>query len=61
MLAYKTVLFHQDSTLSYISTTILAKLHKLGFQLVPQPHFPQDLELCDFFLVHKLGKPGSAG
>ena len=45
-LAHKKVIFHHDNT----STVAMAKLHELGFELLPHPPYSPDLAPCDFFL-----------
>jgi len=52
-LARKKVLFHQDNK-SYKSTVAMAKLHELGYELIPHPPYSPDLAPCDFFLFPNL-------
>jgi hypothetical protein len=33
-----------------LSPAAMAKLHKLGFELIPHPPYSPDLTPCDFFL-----------
>jgi len=48
-LARKKVLFHQDNAPSHKSTFAMAKLHELGYELIPHPPYSPDLAPCDFF------------
>ena len=48
------VLFHQDNTMSHKSTVAMAKLHELGYELIPHPPYSPDLAPCDFFLFPNL-------
>ncbi|CAK9827513.1 Histone-lysine N-methyltransferase SETMAR [Anthophora retusa] len=53
-LARKKVLFHQNNASSHKSTVAMAKLHELGFELIPHPPYSPDLAPCDFFLFRNL-------
>ena len=48
------VLFHQDNAPSHKSTVTMAKLHELGFELIPHPPYSPDLAPCYFFLFPNL-------
>ena len=53
-LARKKVLLHQDNAPAHTSTSTvvaIAKLHELGFELLPHPPYFPDLASCDFFFV----------
>lgn len=53
-LARKKVLFHQDNAPVHKSTVAMAKLHELGFGLLPHPPYSPDLAPSDFFLFPNL-------
>jgi len=50
----KKVLFHQDNALCHKSIKTMAKLHELGFELLPHPAYSPDLAPSDFFLFADL-------
>ncbi|KAM8703159.1 hypothetical protein ACLKA7_007868 [Drosophila subpalustris] len=50
----KKVLFHQDNAPSHKSMKTMAKLHELGFELLPHPPYSPDLAPSDFFLFSDL-------
>jgi [histone H3]-lysine36 N-dimethyltransferase SETMAR len=53
-LAKKKILFHHDNAPPHRSMVAVAKLHELGFQLVPHPPYSPDLAPSDFFLFPNL-------
>lgn len=50
----KKVLFHQDNAPCHRSITTMAKLHELGYELLPHPPYSPDLAPSDFFLFADL-------
>jgi [histone H3]-lysine36 N-dimethyltransferase SETMAR len=52
----KKVLFHQDNALCHKSNKTTAKLHELGYELLPQPPYSPDLAPSDLFLFANLKK-----
>jgi hypothetical protein len=46
----KKVLFYQDNALCYKSIKTTAKLHELGYKLLPLPPYSLDLPPSNFFL-----------
>jgi [histone H3]-lysine36 N-dimethyltransferase SETMAR len=50
----KEVLFHQDNALCHKSIKTMAKLHELGYELLPHPPYSPDLAPSDFFLFADL-------
>lgn len=50
----KKVLFHQDNAPCHKSMKTMAKLHELGFELLPHPPYSPDLAPSDFFLFSGL-------
>ncbi|KAL7724275.1 hypothetical protein ACLKA6_013699 [Drosophila palustris] len=50
----KKVLFHQDNAPCHKSMKTMAKLHELGFGLLPHPPYSPDLAPSDFFLFSDL-------
>lgn len=50
----KKVLFHQDNAPCHKSMKTMAKLHELGFELLPHPPYSPDLAPSDFFLFSDL-------
>jgi [histone H3]-lysine36 N-dimethyltransferase SETMAR len=50
----KKVLFHQDSALCHKSIKTTAKLHELGYELLPHPPYFLDLAPSDLFLFVEL-------
>ncbi|GFW18407.1 mariner Mos1 transposase [Trichonephila clavipes] len=50
----KKVLFHQDNAPCHKSMKSMAKLHELGFELLPHPPYSPDLAPSDFFLFSYL-------
>ena len=50
----KKVLFHQDNAPCHKSLKTMAKLHELGFELLPHPPYSPDLAPSDFFLFSDL-------
>lgn len=55
-LAKKKVLFHQDNAPAHTSLLVMAKIHELGFELLPHPPYSPDLAPCDFHLFPNLKK-----
>ncbi|KAL1454589.1 hypothetical protein WDU94_010809 [Cyamophila willieti] len=55
-LAKKKVLFHQDNAPVHTSTTSMAKLHELRWELLPHPPYSPDLAPCDYHLFPNLKK-----
>jgi [histone H3]-lysine36 N-dimethyltransferase SETMAR len=52
----KKVLFHQDNALCHKSIETTAKLHRLGYELLPHPSYSPDLAPSDLFLFADLKK-----
>jgi hypothetical protein len=52
----KKVLFHQDNRLCHKSIKTTAKLHELGYELLPHSPYPRDLASSDLFLFADLKK-----
>lgn len=52
----KRVLFHHDNAPAYTSSIAVAKLHELGFELLPHATYSPDLAPSDFFLFPNLQK-----
>lgn len=50
----KKVLLHQDNAPCHKSLKTMAKLHELGFQLLPHPPYSPDLAPSDFYLFSDL-------
>ena len=50
----KKVLFHQDNALCHKPLRTMAKIHDLGFELLPHPPYSPDLAPSDFFLFSDL-------
>jgi [histone H3]-lysine36 N-dimethyltransferase SETMAR len=50
----KNVLFHQNNALCHKSIKTMAKLHELGYRLLPHPPYFPDLAPSDFFLFPDL-------
>ena len=50
----KTMLFHQDNAPCHKSIAIMAKLHKLHFELLPHPPYSPDLAPSDYYLLADL-------
>jgi [histone H3]-lysine36 N-dimethyltransferase SETMAR len=48
------VLFHQDNAPVHKSIKTTAKLHELGYKLLPHPPYSQDLAPSDLFLFADL-------
>jgi transposase len=48
----KKVLFHQDNALWYKSIKMMAKLHKLGYELLFHPPYSSDLAFPCYFPYH---------
>ncbi|KAL1460741.1 hypothetical protein WDU94_012693 [Cyamophila willieti] len=55
-LGKKKVLFHQDNAPVHTSTTSMAKLHELRWELLPHPPYSPDLAPCDYHLFPNLKK-----
>lgn len=53
-LAKKKVLFHQDNAPCHKSMKTMAKMHELGYELLPHPPYSPDLAPSDFFLFSDL-------
>ncbi|XP_066994420.2 histone-lysine N-methyltransferase SETMAR [Anabrus simplex] len=53
-LARKKVIFHQDNAPPHTSVIAMAKLHELGYELLPHPPYSPDLAPSDFHLFPKL-------
>lgn len=49
-LSRKKVLFHQDNAPVHTSAIEMAKIHELGFELVPHAPYSPDLAPCDYYL-----------
>jgi transposase len=52
----KKVLFHQDNAPCHKSIVTMAKLHELGFKLLPHPPYSPDLAPSDYYLFAGLKK-----
>lgn len=52
----KKVLFHQDNAPCHKSIATMAKMHELGFELLPHPPYSPDLAPSDFYLFADLKK-----
>lgn len=52
----KKVLFHQDNAPCHKSIVTMAKLHELGFELLPHPPYSPDLAPSDYYLFADLKK-----
>jgi transposase len=52
----KKVLFHQDNRLCHKSIKTTAKLHELGYELLPFSPYSPDLASSDLFLFADLKK-----
>ena len=50
----KKVLFDQDNAPCHKSLRTMAKIHELGFELLPHPPYSPDLASSDFFLFSDL-------
>lgn len=50
----KKVLLHQDNAPSHKSVKTMAKIHELGFELLPHPPYSPDLAPSDYFLFSDL-------
>jgi [histone H3]-lysine36 N-dimethyltransferase SETMAR len=50
----KKALFHQDNAPVHKSIKTTAKLHELGYELLPHPTYSPDLASSDFFLFVNL-------
>jgi [histone H3]-lysine36 N-dimethyltransferase SETMAR len=55
-LAKKKVLFHQDNAPAHKSAIAMAKIHELGFELVPHSAYSPDLAPSDYHLFPNLKK-----
>lgn len=53
-LARKKVLFHHDNAPAHSSGIVAAKIHQLGYELLPHPPYSPDLAPCDYFLFPNL-------
>ncbi|XP_033213976.1 uncharacterized protein LOC117171040 [Belonocnema kinseyi] len=49
-LSKKKVLFHQDNARLHTRVVAMAKIHKLGYELLPHLAYSPDLAPCDYFL-----------
>lgn len=52
----KKILFHQDNAPCHKSLKTMAKLHELGFELLPHLPYSPDLAPSDFWLFSDLKK-----
>lgn len=50
------IIFHHDNTSAHASSIVAAKLHDLGYELLPHPPYSPDLAPCDFFLFPNMKK-----
>ena len=50
------MLFHQDNARLHTCVVTMAKIHKLGYELLPRPAYSPDLASCDYFLFQNLKK-----
>ena len=55
-LARKKVLFHQDNAPAHTSAIAMAKIHELGYELLPHPPYSPDLAPCDYYLFPNMKK-----
>ncbi|XP_011165249.1 histone-lysine N-methyltransferase SETMAR-like [Solenopsis invicta] len=55
-LAHKKDLFHHDNAPAHASAVVVAKLMKIGFQLVSHPPYSPDLAPLDYYLFPNLKK-----
>ena len=55
-LAKKKVLFHQDNARVHTCAVSMAKIHELGYELLPHPPYSPDLAPSDYFLFPNLKK-----
>jgi histone-lysine N-methyltransferase SETMAR len=55
-LAKKKVLFHQDNARVHTCAVAMAKIHKLGYELLSHPPYSPDLAPSDYFLFPNLKK-----
>uniref|UniRef100_A0A1B6KPA7 Tc1-like transposase DDE domain-containing protein n=1 Tax=Graphocephala atropunctata TaxID=36148 RepID=A0A1B6KPA7_9HEMI len=55
-MAKKKVLFQQDNARVHTCLVTMAKIHKLGYELLPHPAYSPDLAPCDYFLIPNLKK-----
>lgn len=53
-MARKKVMFHQDNAPCHKSLKTMAKIHELGFELLPHPPYSPDLAPSDYFLFSDL-------
>lgn len=53
-LSKKKVLFHQDNAPCHTSVKTMAKIHELGYELLPHPPYSPDLAPSDYFLFADL-------
>ena len=54
VLAHKKIVFHQDNAPVHTTGVSIAKVHELGFKLLPHPLYFPDLAPSDFFLFPNL-------
>ncbi|KAF7266605.1 hypothetical protein GWI33_020106 [Rhynchophorus ferrugineus] len=50
----KKLLLHQDNASCHKSVNTMAKIHELGFELLPHPPYSPDLPPTDYFLFSDL-------
>ena len=55
-MAKKKVLFHQDNARVHTCAVAMAKIHELGYKLLPHPPYSPDLAPSDYFLFPNLKK-----
>lgn len=55
-LAKKKIIFHQDNARPHTSVIAMAKIHELGFDLLPHPPYSPDLAPSDYHLFPRLKK-----
>ena len=53
-MARKQVLFHQENAPAHTSAIAMAKIHELGFELIPHPPYSSNFASCDSFLLPNL-------
>ena len=50
------ILFHQDNAQCHKSLKMMAKMHELGFELLPHPPYSPDLGPSNYYLFSELKK-----
>lgn len=55
-LARKKILFYHDNAPAHSSGIVAAKMHELGYELLPHPPYSPDLAPCDYYLFPNMKK-----